>query len=467
MKIGIVGAGVTGLGAAWLLSKSHQVTVFEKNGYPGGHANTVETTDSNGRIVPVDTGFIVYNERTYPNLMGLFAEIEAPVKKTDMSFAVSMDNGRLEYGGSDLKSLFAQKRNYFSPRFYQMLYDLVRFYKKAPLLLENPGKDPLSLGDFLDQGRYSAAFVEDHLLPMAAAIWSCSTETMRDFPAASFVRFFVNHGLFELKDRPQWWTVDGGSREYVSRLISSMAGDVHLARPAQSVRRENGRVFIRDAQGEEQTFDTVIFACHGDQAFSLLQDKSDHEASILSGFKYQPNEAILHTDPGQMPKRHKAWSSWNYLTNYAATKDDTNNEANKRVAVTYWMNQLQSLDPSHPLFVTLNPVSRIDPEKIIDQFAYNHPIFDQAALDSQKKLPSIQGTGGVWYCGSYCGYGFHEDGIASACAVSMALGVVPPWGYQKHDAMRAVLGEESPEAVSARVAAHERKREQTREQDAA
>lgn len=452
MKIAIIGAGVTGLGAAWLLSRMHSVTVFEKNGYPGGHANTVETTDKAGNIVPVDTGFIVYNERTYPNLIGLFSEINVPVKKTDMSFAVSMDGGRLEYGGSDLKALFAQKKNIFSPRFYHMLYDLVRFYRNAPTLISQ--KKALTLGEFLDQGGYGKAFAEDHLLPMAAAIWSCSTSTMRDFPAESFVRFFVNHGLLELKDRPQWWTIDGGSREYVSRLIKSMTGEVHLGRPARTVRREKGAVFVCDATGEEHKFDTVVFACHGDQAFSLLADKSDREASILGRFRYQPNEAILHSDINQMPKHQKAWSSWNYLTKSDFESDAGSGEVSSRVAVTYWMNQLQSLDPAHPLFVTLNPVSRIAPEKVIDQFAYDHPIFDQATLDGQRDLPSIQGLGGVWYCGSYCGYGFHEDGLASACAVSMAIGAaIPPWGYKKHDAMRAVLGDKPPEAVAARFAA--------------
>jgi len=436
MRIAIIGSGIAGLGAALLLNRKHQVTVYERNAYAGGHSNTVDVTvPGNGgqKTIPVDTGFIVFNERTYPNLLGLFEHLAVPTKKTDMSFAVSIDRGRIEYGGSNLAALFAQPRNLFSPRFHRMLRDLLRFYRSAPELLDHPNADRITLGDFLDVGGYGEAFARDHLLPMGAAIWSCSTESMREFPANSFIRFFVNHGLLELKERPQWWTVDGGSREYVKRIEAQLSGEVHLGRPARNVRRVPGGVAVRDDGGTEQVYDQVVMACHGDEACRLLEDKSDTESSILGRFRYQKNEAVLHLDTSQMPKRRLAWSSWNYLANSKAG-------GHRQVAVTYWMNKLQLLDPAHPIFVTLNPVETIPADRVIDQFAYDHPMFDAGAVSAQKELPSIQGNGGVWYCGSYCGYGFHEDGLASAVAVARRLGADIPWGDRPHHAMAAVEG---------------------------
>lgn len=432
MKIAVIGSGISGLGAAWLLSRQYDVTVYEKNQYAGGHSNTVEAP---GREcpVPVDTGFIVFNEKTYPNLLGLFDALEVPVKKTDMSFAVSVDSGTLEYGGSTVSDVFAQRRNVFSPRFLGMIWDIVKFYKSAPSLLDNPETADLSLGDFLDRHGYGEAFIEDHILPMAAAIWSCSTDTMRAFPLSSFVRFFVNHGLLELTNRPQWWTVDGGSREYVERIRTRLRGSIQIGNAATSVRRRHGQVIVSSTDGQQQAYDTVVMACHGDQSFDLIADKSDHEAYILSGFTYQPNTAILHSDESQMPLTKRIWSSWNYLSD----RRSGNNSSN-RVAVTYWMNRLQSIDPANPLFVTLNPVTGIDDSKIIASFEYEHPVFDQTAIRSQKRLPEIQGIDGLWYCGSYCGYGFHEDGLSSAVAVARQLGVEAPWGHRPHKAMEAV-----------------------------
>lgn len=445
MRIAVIGSGIAGLGSALLLSKQHHVTIYERNAYVGGHSNTVDVTVGSGKdrkTMPVDTGFIVFNERTYPNLLGLFDHLSVPVKKTDMSFAVSIDRGRVEYGGNNLTSLFAQPRNLFSPRFHRMLRDLLRFYRDAPELLDHPNSDRITLGDFLDVGGYGEAFARDHLLPMGAAIWSCSTETMRDFPANSFIRFFVNHGLLELKERPQWWTVDGGSREYVNRIRAQLPDDVHLARSVRAVTRVPGGVSVRDDGGTEQIYDQVVMACHGDEAFALLADKNDQEASILSRFQYQKNEAVLHLDRGQMPKRRLAWSSWNYLAN-------SKGEEHRQVAVTYWMNRLQHLDPAHPVFVTLNPIDTIPADRIVDQFVYDHPMFDAGAVSAQKELPMIQGNGGIWYCGSYCGYGFHEDGLASAVAVARQIGADIPWGHRPHHAMEAVVGEQHDQAAAA------------------
>ncbi len=446
MRIAIIGSGISGLGAAYLLNKHHQISIYERNGYIGGHSNTVDAPRANGEgTVPVDTGFIVFNERTYPNLLGLFDTLNVPVKKTDMSFAVSVDQGRLEYGGANLAAVFAQRSNLFKPGFYKMLRDLVRFYKDAPALLQDKSRAEISLGEFLKQGGYGARFAKDHLLPMAAAIWSCSTETMRDFPASSFVRFFVNHGLLELKERPQWWTVDGGSREYVKRILATLDDPVMIGRPAQSVKRAKGKVMVTDTLGAEAEYDQVIFACHGDEAHRLLLDKTAREDEILSGFQYQPNIAFLHTDAGQMPKRKRAWSSWNYL----ASSEDS---SESKVAVSYWMNNLQGIEAETPLFVTLNPVTKIPSEKVIDQFVYDHPMFDKGAVASQRSLPEIQGNGGVWFCGSYCGYGFHEDGLSSAVAVAQSLGADIPWGHRPHHAMAAVLGPDMTPVQNAKAA---------------
>lgn len=432
MRIAIIGSGIAGLGAAWLLSKKHDVTVYEKNDYVGGHSNTVDAPRADGGAIPVDTGFIVYNERTYPNLIGLFDTLGVERIPTDMSFAVSMDRGRLEYGGASIGTLFAQRRNMFSPSFHRMVQDILKFYRRAPALLANGTCEGLSLDELLAREGYSEAFVRDHLLPMAAAIWSCPVETMGAFPAGSFVRFFDNHGLLQVSNRPRWWTVKGGSREYVKRIRAALAGDVATGRGAVAVTRTDAGITVRASDGSAAVYDRVVFACHGDEAHGLLTDKTPTEDDILSKFGYQGNRAILHRDVSQMPTRRKVWSSWNYLS------DRGQKRADQRVAVTYWMNELQSLDPSDPLFVTLNPIQDIDPKTIVAEFDYDHPVFDADAVAAQARLPDIQGAGGVWYCGSYCGYGFHEDGLGSAVAVANAFGIDAPWGHQPVHAMRAV-----------------------------
>ena len=435
MRIAVIGTGIAGLGAAWLLNRRHDVTVYEKNDYAGGHSNTVDAPAVDGGAdIPVDTGFIVYNERTYPNLIGLLDHIGVERRSTEMSFAVSVDGGRLEYGGGSLGALYAQKRNLLNPRFHRMVADILRFYRDAPRLIvadgDGPGARNLSLGEFLARHGYSEAFVRDHLLPMAAAIWSCPVETMMRFPAASFVRFFDNHGLLKVADRPRWWTVAGGSRTYVNRLRADLNGRIRLNAPVAAVHDIPGGVAVRTEDGDVSLYDRVVMACHGDEAHRLLSDRNAVEDRILGSFKYQKNHAVLHGDADQMPQRKSVWSSWNYLSEGVASE--------QAVSVTYWMNRLQGLDPATPLFVTLNPVRRIAPETIIREFDYDHPIFDKAAVAAQAELPEIQGVRGIYYCGSYCGYGFHEDGLGSAVAVARALGVEAPWiGGSETGARRA------------------------------
>ncbi|KZD02779.1 NAD(P)/FAD-dependent oxidoreductase [Oceanibaculum pacificum] len=429
MRIAIIGSGVSGLGAAWLLHRQHEITIYEKDARIGGHANTVEA-DFGDRRIPVDTGFIVFNDRNYPNLRGLFGQIDVPYRNSEMSFAVTIDDGRLEYGGGSIPQLFAQKRNLLRPRFLVMVRDILRFFSEAPALLNEPGQGP-SLGEYLRRNGYSDGFLYDHLLPMAAAIWSCPVETMLDFPAASFARFFHNHGLLTVTDRPQWMTVTGGSREYISRLTAPFADRIRLGTPAVSVTRAAGGATVRDASGAECLYDQVIMACHADQSLALLADADPAEHSILGRFRYQPNEAVLHRDTALMPKRRAVWSSWNYLADGAAH--------DRAVAVTYWMNLLQGIDAAYPLFVTLNPIRQPDPAKVFARIAYEHPVFDGPAMKAQAELSEIQGLRHVWFCGAWGGYGFHEDGLKSGVAVARALGADVPWPTEVQPASHAWL----------------------------
>jgi hypothetical protein len=430
-KIAVIGGGIAGLSAAWLLNRRHDVTLFERNAYIGGHSNTLDAPDGRGGSIPVDTGFIVYNERTYPNLIGLFDHLGVERIKTDMSFGVTLDRGRLEYGGSTLMSLFAQKRNLFRPRFHRMVRDILRFYKEAPTALSGGACAHMSLGAFLQAAGYSEAFVDDHLLPMAAAIWSCPVNTMKEFPADSFVRFFDNHGLLQVNDRPQWWTVKGGSRQYVTRILQDLPR-VETNAAIEAVTRDEAGVVLHFADGRQERFEEAVLACHGDEAHRMIGDPRPRERQILSAFRYQANRAILHTDARQMPKRRAVWSSWNYLAG-------RNADLEREVAVSYWMNNLQSLD-AQDLFVTLNPFTEIDPARTIADLTYDHPVFDAETVTAQRALPEIQGRDRLWFCGSYCGYGFHEDGIGSAVAVCRRLGVEAPWDAKPVHAMHAVLG---------------------------
>ena len=414
MDIAVVGSGIAGLSAAWLLSKRHRVTVYETEPRPGGHSNTVDVPTAAG-MVPVDTGFIVYNESTYPNLTALFAHLGVRTKASEMSFAVSLDDGDLEYAGTDLYSLFAQRTNLLRPRFWSMLRDLRRFYREAPAHARTMSSD-LSLGRFLDAQGYSQAFQKDHLMPMAAAIWSASAETLRDYPALHFIRFCDNHGLLKFTDRPVWRTVDGGSREYVKK----MAGDIQerwFGRAARSVRGNADSVVIRTDDGSERTYDHAVLACHADQALALIEHPTTSEHTLLSSFLYTNNKAVLHGDARLMPKRQAVWASWNYL----GRRDRAD-----QLHVTYWMNRLQGLTGAPPLFLTLNPSA--EPETILHEEIYHHPGFDTAAMQAQESLWSLQGRQRTWFCGAYFGAGFHEDGLQSGLAVAEQLGGVRrPW----------------------------------------
>jgi uncharacterized protein len=416
-RIAVVGTGISGMSAAWLLSPRHDVTVYEQAGRPGGHSNTVPVETPEGTI-PVDTGFIVYNERTYPNLTALFAHLGVPTQPSEMSFAVSLAGGELEYSGSSLGGLFAQRSNVFRPRFWSMLNDLWRFYREAPRDL--PSLDELSsLKQYLDAGAYGEVFRSDHLLPMAAAIWSASPSLMLQYPAASFIRFHDNHGLLRIRNRPQWRTITGGSRVYVSALIRQLTHAVRLARGVTAVRRLEDRVEVRDCAGHVESFDDVVIATHADQALALLQDPTADESSLLGAFRYSLNRAVLHSDATLMPRRDSVWASWNYIGHRC--QDIQNNPT-----VTYWMNTLQRLPTSQQLFVTLNPGS--EPKEAIHEERYEHPIFDAAAMRAQRQLWSLQGQIRTWFCGSYFGAGFHEDGLQAGLAVAEAVGHVRrPW----------------------------------------
>ena len=429
-RIAVIGGGIAGLGAAWALSRRYPVTLFEAANYLGGHANTRDIT-LDGSQVAVDTGFIVYNEHNYPQLTRLFRHLEVPTQASDMSFAVSLGDGRIEYEGSR-RGLLAQPGNLLRPSFLRMLRDLLRFYRSAPEILGSDKDRDLSLGEMLDRGGYSKAFVEQHILPMGAAIWSANLDDMRAFPAQSFVSFFVNHRLFDLDRRPAWRTVAGGSREYVRRLRDDAAGQLHCKAEVTAIRRTPAGVLVKTAQSDWQAFDQIVLAVHADQALRLLgAGASESERAVLGAFSYATNRAVLHSDPRLMPRRRRAWASWNYL---AAGNDGSGSAP---VSVSYWMNRLQSLPTAKPVIVTLNPLREPEEALTFGTFDYDHPQFNAAALAAQRRLPLIQGARRTWFCGSYCGHGFHEDALQSGLSVAEALGAATPWAGEVQPASPA------------------------------
>jgi len=432
LKVAVIGTGISGMAAAWLLSERHAVTVYERDARLGGHSNTVSVPGRDAEIA-VDTGFIVYNEATYPNLTALFDHLGVATAPSSMSFAVSLDGGRFEYAGH-LAGLLAQKSNLLHPRLWRMMRELVRFYRTAGADLPALQRSGLSLGDYLDAGGYGEGFRRDHLLPMAGAIWSAPADTILDFPAAAFIRFFENHGLLRFRGRPQWRTVAGGSRSYVRKLTARFADRVRLNCGAAEILRRGGGVTVRDTTGASETFDHVVIATHADQALRLLADASDAERRLLGAFRYSRNRAVLHRDQRLMPRRRAAWASWNHL----------GGELGAPATVTYWMNRLQNLATADPLFVTLNPA--IEPEGAIAAEIYDHPIFDRAAIEAQRRLWSLQGRRHTWFAGAYFGAGFHEDGLQAGLAVAELLGGVRrPWSVAQESGRIFVEAERHPD----------------------
>lgn len=417
-KIAIIGSGISGLTCAYFLSEKYSVKIFEKNDYLGGHSNTA-TIDYDGKKIAVDTGFIVFNHATYPNLKSFFKLLNVAYEKSNMSFAVKIDNGSLEYAGTNLASVFAQSKNIFNPQFLIMLRDILRFNKKAVEILQKPFDANYTLQNLLDDLGVKKYFREFYLLPMSGAIWSCPLATMLAYPAQSFVAFFKNHGLLTVADQPQWYTVSGGSKEYVKKIADKIGeNSISLNDEVISVERLEEKVLIKSKKGEE-LFDFVFFASHGNQVLPLLKNASVAEKEVFSAFKYQPNLAVLHRDSSVMPNAKKAWASWVYSNN-------SKNE-NQQISVSYWMNNLQNIDTKYPLFVTLNPSQQIAEEKIFARFNYEHPIFDSRAVAAQAKMNALQGVNKIYFCGAYQKNGFHEDGISSALLAINKLKIFAPW----------------------------------------
>ena len=433
MRIAVIGSGISGLGSAYLLNRHADIHLFECDHRLGGHSHTVEA-DFGGKRVPVDTGFIVFNPLNYPNLIALFKQLSVPWIDSDMSFAVSLRDGGCEYEGS-LGGLVAQPSNLLRPRYWSMLGDLTRFYQTGyARAFDGPANE--SLAEFLKRQRYGTAFIEDHLLPMGAAIWSCSAQTMMEYPIRSLLQFMENHKLLNFIDRPQWRTVKGGSREYVNRLANALGGTtggrIHLNTNITGVRRAHGGVILSIAGEGDVWFDRVVMAAHADQSLSLICDPTSAEQEILSGFRFQPNRAVLHSDPGLMPRRRAAWGSWNYIGGEGV---DTS------LCLTYWMNRLQSIDNDFPLFETLNPHREPDPALVHGEYSYAHPVFDERAVASQARLAEIQGTDNLYFAGAWTGHGFHEDGLKSAIAITRTMGFEIPWHTDVAAYTRPVIAE--------------------------
>lgn len=411
MRIAVVGAGVSGLVAGHLLSRAHDVTVFEAGAYAGGHTNTVRV-DTENRTHWVDTGFIVFNDRNYPGFERLLDRVGIASQPSDMSFAVSDEAGDFEYSSTSPNGLFAKRAHIVTPWFHRMVADLVRFNREARELLRGDSEGP-SLGDWLEERRYSRPFVERLIVPQAAAVWSADPRQMWSFPARFLVEFFENHGMLGFRGRPQWRTVQGGSRCYVDALLATWRARLRLQTPVQSVRRHDDHVEVTPRGGEAERFDEVVLASHSDQALEMLADPTDRERELLGAIPYQLNEAVLHTDTRLLPRRRRAWASWNYHLLVEPTGAST---------VTYHMNRLQSLSADREFCVTLNRTDAIDPERIIRTIPYAHPVFTRAGHAAQARVAEISGRNRTHYAGAYWGWGFHEDGVASAIRVAERFG---------------------------------------------
>ena len=406
MRIAVVGSGISGLSAAWLLNRAgYSVSLFEANDYLGGHSHTIDITLEN-ITYPVDTGFLVFNQRTYPLFTELLRELAVPFASSDMSFSVRHDALQLEWAGTTLATLFTQRKNLVSPRFWRMLIDVIRFNRAATIMVKERCIPAITLGEYLSLEKYSVLFRDAYLLPMAAAIWSAPQCTVSDFSLSMFIHFCHNHGLLQIVDRPQWYTVVRGAREYVQRLALELP-DIRIATPVLRVRRRAQDVLLDSSSQSNQSFDHVVLACHSDQALALLDDADTEEKSLLKAIHYQTNQVIVHTDSDLMPRNRRAWSSWNTL----AVHDP---QGSRAVAVSYLLNKLQVLPFKTPVIITLNPPFAPRADKIIDRFDYAHPLLDEAANRAQQSLIARQGKRHTWFCGAWLGYGFHEDGLRSA-----------------------------------------------------
>jgi predicted NAD/FAD-binding protein len=437
MKIAVVGSGVTGIGAAWALKHDHDVTLYEAAHRPGGHARTIDV-DMGGRELAVDTGFIVYNERNYPNLTRLFAALGTETKDSDMSFSVTDPATGLEYAGS-LSGVFARKSNLLRPTMWALLKGIQDFRGEQDRLQKGLVPDDISISTYLSERGYPRPFASHYLLPLAAAVWSGTGDDVARMPARTFVQFLSNHGLIRLNDRPQWRTVNGGSRRYVERAIAGV-DEVLLGHPVTAVERHLDRVTVVDGRGGRRDFDHIVLATHADRSLQILGNTATAaERSIIGAFRYATNRAVVHSDARLMPKRRRAWSSWNAIGSVDAS-------ASAPVTVTYWMNRLQSLPENRQVFVSLNPQQEADPAAVIDDILYQHPQFDMATAIAQSELGSIQGRNRTWFAGAYCGYGFHEDGLQAGLTVAAELGSPAPWAHKI-----------TPRSPAAQVASRRRK----------
>lgn len=413
MKIAIIGSGISGLSCAYLLHRQHDITVFEAADRIGGHTATMDV-DYQGQRYAIDTGFIVYNDWTYPNFIKLMTELGVQSQPTEMSFSVKCEQTGLEYGGSDLNTLFAQRSNLFSPAYLKMLWDIVSFNKQAITDLESSAiDDDITLGEYLQNRGYGQMFVTKYLVPMGSAIWSASTDTMLKFPLLFFVRFFKNHGLLSVNNRPQWRVIKGGSGSYLGPLTAGFKEKIRTSTGVSSVRRESDKVQLTTADGQIEIFDQVVFACHSDQALAILNDSNDLEQELLGAIPYQQNDVVLHTDDSLLPEKRLAWSSWNYWLR---------SDKQEQAILTYDMNILQGIDSPTTFCVTLNATESIDPEKILGRYCYSHPVFSMASVSAAERWQEINGVNNTWFCGAYWANGFHEDGVSSGIRVAKGLG---------------------------------------------
>ena len=413
MKIAVIGSGISGLSSAYYLSKKHKVDLFEKQDRFGGHSYTLDVVYGDKEKVAVDIGFMVFNKVTYPNLINFFEENAVKIEKSDMSFSVTVKDTNIEYCGKGINGIFSNRRNLFNFKFFKMFFEILNFYKKCENLNTNNLDKQITLGEYLKKIKKSEFFINYHIIPMVSAIWSMPPYEASQMPMVFFLNFFKNHGLFKLKNRPQWYTVSNRSKTYVNKILSSISGEYFKNYEINKVIRENNLVKVYyGSENEFFTYDKVVFASHADETLNIISDLTTQEKEILSNFKYRKNKAVIHSDESSMPKNRKAWCSWN---------SSLNPKNNQQSSVTYWLNQLQNLKIDKNIFLTINPFFNINPDLIYNTIDFTHPYYDQKALENQSKLRSIQNINNTLYAGSYFGYGFHEDGIKSSIEMLKTL----------------------------------------------